>query len=226
MCVLTVLLTLAIGCGPIPQRLLNNLQVGYPDEGPQVWQPRSLIIILGGGLQVVAQTHGLQVPAMVNSRIVKGLELYLQCKRAGKACGLLISGGVTHHSEPAEAQVYAAVFEKLGVDRADLTLESKSLNTWQNAQFSAAWLQAHPQDQIVLVTSGVHVRRSLLYFAHFGVRVQGVRADYINAPPQLIPQAAYLFLTDIALHEYAGLVRYRVYNLLGWNVEAKRPGAL
>jgi uncharacterized SAM-binding protein YcdF (DUF218 family) len=49
------------------------------------------------------------------------------------------------------------------------------LNTWQNAQLCAAWLQSHPQDQIVLVTSGVHVRRSLLYFGHFGVRAMGVR---------------------------------------------------
>jgi hypothetical protein len=31
---------------------------------------------------------------------------------------------------------------------------------------------------------------------------------------------------DLALHEYTGLVRYRVYEMLGWNIKAQHPGAL
>ena len=224
--VLAVLLTLGICCGPVPALLLNDLEVGNPDEGPQSWQPRSVIIVLGGGIQQIPRTGALHVPPIINSRIVKGLELYLRCKRAGGACVLLISGGVTEVGRPPEAQVYAAVFAKLGVDPADLALEGNSVNTWQNAQFCAAWLQAHSQDQVVLVTSGVHVRRSLVYFAHFGIRAQGVRSDYIGTPLKPIPDSSYLFITDLALHEYAGLARYHLYNLLGWNIAAQRPGAL
>jgi hypothetical protein len=33
-------------------------------------------------------------------------------------------------------------------------------------------------------------------------------------------------LTDLVLHEYAGLWRTRIYNVLGWNVAAKAPRAI
>jgi hypothetical protein len=33
-------------------------------------------------------------------------------------------------------------------------------------------------------------------------------------------------VADLTLHEYAGLVRYRVYEMLGWNIKAQSPGAL
>src|SRR5262245_41143281 len=71
--VLTVLLMLSVGCGLLPGLMLRGLQVGYPDQGPQAWQARSAIIVLGGGIQQVGDTHALQVPALVNSRVVKGL---------------------------------------------------------------------------------------------------------------------------------------------------------
>jgi uncharacterized SAM-binding protein YcdF (DUF218 family) len=226
LCVLTVLLTLSVGCGLVPGQMLKRLQVDYPDEGPPAWQARSLIIVLGGGIQQVADGHALQIPSLVYARAGKGLELYLQCKRAGGACTLLISGGDTQHLGASEAQVYAGVLERLGVDPGDIATEGNSLNTWQNAQFCAAWLHEHPQDQVVLVTSGIHVRRSVLYFSHFGVRARGVRADYIAASLSWVPQAADFFLTDLAVHEYSGLARYHIYELFGWNIEARRRGAL
>jgi len=73
---------------------------------------------------------------------------------------------------------------------------------------------------VVLVTSGFHMRRSVLYFSHFGVHAQAVRSDYVGARLNPLPLAANFMALDIALHEYAGLWRYRIFNLLGWNIEA------
>jgi uncharacterized SAM-binding protein YcdF (DUF218 family) len=215
--VLAVVLTLTIGYGPVPTVLLKSLQSGYPDEPGQPWKPRAAIIVLSGGAQRVADTHALQVPAVVYGRVVKGLELYRQCKRGGGACVVVVSGGDPLKLGESEATVYAGVLERIGVDPADLIVEGKSLNTWQNAQLCAAWLAGHPQDEVMVVTSGVHVRRSILYFSHFGIHAQGVRADYVSALVQLLPQAYNFLLTDVALHEYAGLLRYHVYELLGLN---------
>jgi uncharacterized SAM-binding protein YcdF (DUF218 family) len=100
------------------------------------------------------------------------------------------------------------------------------MNTWQNAQFTAEILGGQQPDRVVLVTSGLHVRRSVLYFSHFGVHPLGVRADYGRARVSLLPQAANIMMADIAIHEYLGVLRYHVYNWLGWNVQAVRPGAL
>jgi uncharacterized SAM-binding protein YcdF (DUF218 family) len=221
-----VLLTLVIGYGAVPALMLRYLQADFSDTGPQLWQPRAAIVILGGGIQHVADAHELQVAPLAQGRILKGLELYRQCKQAGKVCVVVVSGGDPLKQGASEAHVYAAVLEKLGVDSAAIVVEGNSLNTWQNAQFCAAWLRTHPQDQVVLVTSGMHVRRSLLYFSRFGVAAQGVRADYVGALVSAVPQAYNFLVTDLALHEYAGVVRYHLYELLGWNVEARRPGAL
>jgi uncharacterized SAM-binding protein YcdF (DUF218 family) len=222
----TAVLFFAAGCGPLPDQLLQSLQAGYETEPKPAWQPRAAIIILGGGVQRVSGGAGVEVPLFAYGRIAKGLELYLQCKRAGKACALIVSGGDPTEVGVSEAKVYGDALLKWGVDPSDLVLEGRSLNTWQNAQYCAAWLDEHPEDQVVLVTSGFHLRRAVLYFEHFGVRVIPVRSDFESAGVHPWPLAQNFLLTDLALHEYAGLWRTRIYNVLGWNVAAKAPHAI
>jgi uncharacterized SAM-binding protein YcdF (DUF218 family) len=224
--VLGGILFFAVGCGPLPGALLRDLQTDFAADPVQAWQPRTAIIVLGGGAQPVAQTGAVEVPLTSYGRVLKGLEIYLQCKRIAKMCVIITSGGDPVRTGVSEARVYADELLKAGVDPADLVLEGRSLNTWQNAQFCAEWLERHPQDQVVLVTSGFHLRRSVLYFSHFGVHAQAVRADYVGAQLSPLPQASNFLALDLALHEYAGLWRYRIYNLLGWNVEARNPRAI
>jgi uncharacterized SAM-binding protein YcdF (DUF218 family) len=223
--VLGAILFFAVGCGPLPDALLKRLQAGFAPESLQAWQPRTAIIVLGGGAQRVADSAASEVPLSSNGRVLKGLELYLQCKHAGKACVVITSGGDPVQAGVSEAKVYGDVLLRAGVDPADLVLEGRSLNTWQNAQYCAAWLDEHPQDEVVLVTSGFHLRRAVLYFAHFGVRAVPVRADYVGGGISPLPQASRFLLMDLALHEYVGLWRYRIYNVLGWNIAAKTPRA-
>jgi uncharacterized SAM-binding protein YcdF (DUF218 family) len=224
--ILAGILLVAVGCGPLPAIALKNLQTGYAGEPVPSWQPKAAIVVLGGGMQIAADTHTEEVPAIVYGRIVKTLELYLQCKRNGKGCIVIVSGGDPRRSGVSEAKVYGAVLVKAGVDPADLLMEGRSLNTWQNAQFCAAWLNDHPQDQVILVTSGPHLRRSILYFAHFGVHAVPERGDYVGAALAPLPLSFNFVLMDVALHEYAGLVRYHVYEMLGLNIKAEHPGAL
>jgi uncharacterized SAM-binding protein YcdF (DUF218 family) len=133
--VLGGILFFAVGCGPLPDALLTRLQAGYPAEPLQAWQPRTAIIVLGGGAQRVTDSPAVEVRLQSYGRVLKGLELYLQCKHAGKACVVIASGGDPIEAGVSEAKVYG----------------------------------------------------------------------------------------DLALHEYAGLWRYRIYNLLGWNVAARAP---
>jgi uncharacterized SAM-binding protein YcdF (DUF218 family) len=224
--ILAGVLLVAVGCGPLPAITLKGLQAGYEAQPVPSWQPKAAIVVLGGGAQQVADTPAVEVPAFVYGRIVKTLELYLRCKRSGNACVVIVSGGDPLKLGASEAKVYGAMLVKVGVDPADLVIEGRSLNTWQNAQFCAAWLNDHPQDQVVLVTSGLHLRRSILYFSHFGIGALPARADYVGAALSPVPLAYNFLLMDLTLHEYAGLVRYRVYEMLGWNIEAQRPGAL
>jgi uncharacterized SAM-binding protein YcdF (DUF218 family) len=223
---LGAILFFAVGCGLVPAVALEDLQTGYVAEPVQPWQPRTAIVVLGAGTERVADTRAVEVLALAYGRVVKALELYLQCRHAGKVCRVIVSGGDPRGFGASEAKVYGAVLVRIGVDPTDLVLEGRSLNTWQNARFSAAWLNDHPQDEVLLVTSGLHLRRSILYFSHFGIRALPVRADYVAAVVSPFPQAYNFLLMDLALHEYTGLLRYRVYELLGWNIKAQHPGAV
>ena len=224
--VLAGILLVGVGCGPLPAVALKSLQTGYSGEPAHTWGPKAAIIVLGGGAEQVADTHTVEVLALAYGRIVKAVELYLECKRNGKACTVIVSGGDPRKSGASEAKVYGAVLVRIGVDPADLVMEGRSLNTWQNAQFCAAWLHDHPQDQVILVTSGLHLRRSVLYFSHFAVHALPARADYVGAMMSPVPLAYNFLVMDLTVHEYAGILRYHVYEMLGLNIEAGRPGSL
>lgn len=221
-----LILIVGIGCGPVAGALVQGLQAGYPAEPQTDWGGSSVIILLGGGTERVARGGPVETNVLAYGRLVKALELYLACKRQRGQCTILASGGDPRRNGISEAAVYGSQLRKLGVDPADILLEQRSLNTWQNAQFSARLLSQRPAERVFLVSSGIHLRRSLLYFAHFGVHATAVRADHVTAMLSPLPLAYNFLLADLALHEYAGILRYHVYELLGWNAAAKGAGAL
>jgi uncharacterized SAM-binding protein YcdF (DUF218 family) len=222
--ILALLLLLACGCGPVPVGLAERLQAGYSASTDVPWGERSVIILLGAGTGK-ARDHGEVDPAeFAYARILKAVELYGACKRHGASCTVLVSGGDPQKNGVTEAAIYAAVLRRAGVESADLVLDERSINTWQNAQFSKPLLDARHPDTEYLVTSGIHLHRAALYFARFGIHALPVRADYVQATYNPLPLTYNLLLTDVTLHEYIGIIRYYVYEKLGWNVASAGPG--
>ena len=221
--VIATVIFLFAGTGIAANLLLAKLQGGFQVHVDD-WGASNAIVVLGAGSELTEQ--GPELASFSYGRLIKAFELYRSCKSRSEDCRIISSGGDTRGHGKSEAELYAEALERLGAARADLIVEGRSMNTWQNAQFTAEILAAQQPDRVVLVTSGLHVRRSLLYFAHFGVRALGVRADYAHARLSVLPRAYSILLADLAIHEYLGMLRYHVYNWLGWNVEAVRPGAL
>jgi uncharacterized SAM-binding protein YcdF (DUF218 family) len=90
--------------------------------------------------------------------------LYRNCKSTGKQCLVLVSGGDPQHHGMAESTVYASVLSALGVSPQDIQAETLSRNTFENARYSRSLILAYDPQTLVLVTSGIHLRRSLIYF--------------------------------------------------------------
>jgi uncharacterized SAM-binding protein YcdF (DUF218 family) len=237
--VVAVALFFGVGCGPIPAFLLTDLQSGYSAAATVREAGATAIILLGNGTERVVATGGptsasppppapaaVEVAPLAYGRLVKAVELYRTCRLKNSHCTIVVTGGDPQHHGASEAAVYSARLQQLGVEPTDILTEGRSLNTWQNAQYTATVLSAHPADQVFLVTSGIHLRRSLLYFGHFGIRGQPVRADFVSAMLSPIPLSYNFLLADLAIHEYVGVLRYSVYQFMGWNVSAERPGSL
>lgn len=221
---LAVLLFLAAGCGPLSAWLLRGLQAPYAQRAAVAWTARNAIVLLGTG---TVRTPGGAVEPTVfaNGRIDEALALYRACKAGGNDCRLEVSGGDAWHTGEPEAVAYGDLLQRLGVPTGDLLLEPHSMNTWQNAQFSAPLLRNYGAQRVVLVSSATHLPRASLYFAHFGIKATPVRGDWLRARMGWWPQSWNFMVADLALHEYAGMLRYHVYNAMGWNIRATSPGA-
>ncbi|MGF6496005.1 uncharacterized SAM-binding protein YcdF (DUF218 family) [Luteibacter sp. 621] len=204
------------GCGPLTDALLDNLQSGFSPDVTH-WGQRNAIILLGAGT-VRAGSGSVEPSLYADGRILRSAELYRSCKATGADCKVEVSGGDAMHNGHAEADTYAITLDRLGVPREDMILESRSMNTFQNAQNSKPLLDAYRADKIVLVSSAIHLKRASLYFAHFGIRAEAVRGDYVRARYDWLPGTENLFFADFALHEYVGVWRYHFYNMMGWNV--------
>ncbi|HWZ47882.1 MAG TPA: YdcF family protein [Herbaspirillum sp.] len=222
--VITFVLFIAIGIGVLPRYLLTNLQ-SPPELAHISWGKKNAIILLGAGTEKIPDSSDIEVGSFAYGRLAKTAALYSFCRVVSEQCKVIVSGGDPQHHGAAEAVIYGAYLQELGVDKTDLLLEKCSKNTWQNAQFTAPLTtslfkqhNSYPGDNIVLVTSGIHMRRSLLYFSHFGINAQPARADYLSAKTTWFPLAYNFLVTDLALNEYVGLWRYQLYNQLGWNV--------
>jgi len=222
----SLVLFLAIGCGPVPAWLLDSLEKPFEVEPQIAWGARNAIVLLGAGTFRIGKT--VEPGVFSYPRLVEAAQLYQACRKAGAGtgadCKILVSGGdARHHGEP-EATVYRRELIALGIDAGDLLMEPKSMNTWQNAQFSRAVLAQYGPERTLLVSSAIHLRRSLLYFTHFGMTPIPVRADDLQATASPVPMAYNFALTDFALHEWIGIARYHVYNALGWNPARIHPG--
>ncbi|MEO8999219.1 MAG: YdcF family protein [Rhodanobacter sp.] len=224
--VLAVVLLLAVGCGPLPTWLLTRLQADVAADAPVAWGQRNAIVLLGAGTVRIGNGGPVEASLFAYGRISKTAALYRACRHSGNACKVEVSGGDARGLGQSEAAIYAGDLQQLGVDATDLLLEPRSMNTWQNAQFSGPLLKAYGADRVLLVSSGFHLRRGMLYFTRFGIRATPVRADYVSGVMSWWPQSYNFTMADLALHEYVGIARYRWYNAMGWNVQATRPGAL
>jgi uncharacterized SAM-binding protein YcdF (DUF218 family) len=207
---LTLVLFLTAACGPLPKF---------------AWTQRNAIVLLGVGTVRVAGTDRVEPLIFADGRIIEAYTLYRACKQTGGDCKLVVSGADAFRNGVSEAASYAPVLQSMGVDGADLMLESRSMNTWQNAQFVQSLLRAYQPQRTVLVTSAVHLNRARVFFAHFGMDPVPVRGDYVDVRSTWLPNAWNMELTDIALHEYIGMLTYHVYNIMGWNAPPSRNGA-
>ncbi len=219
---LAALLFLGVGCGQVPTWLLDDLQASYGAKPAQAWGQRNAIVVLGAGTDKIAATGGMEPGLTSYARLLEAATLQRACRGTGAECKIILSGGDSAHRGVSEAEVYRQPLLALGLAGDDVLIEPCGTTTWQHARFGSDVLQHFAADHVVLVSSGVHLRRSQLYFAHFGVDTSQVRAEYLCARKSLLPTPHNFTVTDEALHEYLDIARYHLRLATG---ELERPRA-
>ncbi len=194
--------------------LINFLQDQYPilqAEDFKVLKPNTAIVVLGAGNTVQAEyQYKKTVSDVALHRIHYGA--YLQGKTQFP---LILSGGKTNPNIAfSEAELMAEVLRE-NFNRKSDYLENQSLNTADESRLLKPVLKQKHWEQILLVTNAWHMPRSVYIFQCAGVRViPAPMGHYVYGPGYALisyfPNMDALAASSIAVHEYLGLIWYRL----------------
>jgi len=183
------------------------------------------IVVLGGSVRPQVPPRPWVEVSEEGDRTIYGARLYQQ----GKAPKVILSGGRIGWlgGGSPESEDMATLIKALGVPAEDILQDPASLNTYENAVNVKQILEANDMSRILLVTSALHMPRSLLIFQKLGIEAIAAPTDFWEPGPvetdamptaraliiKAIPDASNLESFTRALKEYIGIV---VYRLRGW----------
>ncbi|HEY3793787.1 MAG TPA: YdcF family protein [Bradyrhizobium sp.] len=208
------LLLLAIcGFSPLGNWLLYPLESRFPAWDAARGAPDG-VVVLGGSIDAdISAAHGVAVVHAAADRIIAAAALARRYPNAR----LIFTGGSANliSNDAREADYAAEIFERLGVPRERLTMERRSRNTEENAEFTKAIAAPKRGERWLLVTSAYHMPRSVGLFRKAGFAVEPYPVDWrIGGRADLLRFSAFavdgLQHTDLAVHEWIGLAAYRI----------------
>ncbi|MGB3298611.1 MAG: YdcF family protein [Phormidesmis sp.] len=223
------LLILFLTSNPIiAAKLVSTLEWRY--FPPKTMPTADAIVVLGGATEPALAPRPWVEVREQGDRILYGARLYNQ-RRAPK---LILSGGrvtwrggSSENAAPSEADDMKEFAMAMNVPASAIVLEGDSLNTRQNAVNVKKIMEAQSVKSILLVTSAMHMPRSVAIFKKLGINVIPAPTDYL-VPTELyesinttwqgrilsgLPDATAQANFTRALKEYVG---FAIYRLRGW----------
>jgi uncharacterized SAM-binding protein YcdF (DUF218 family) len=205
--------------------LARSLEWQYPSLGPV--KTVDLIVVLGGATEPQIAPRPMAEISGAGDRVIYAAKLYQDHPKAK----LLLSGGDVEfldQSESTPAADMADLLNLMGVPDSAMILQDRSQNTYEDALYSCEKIKAEGYKNVVLVTSAMHMPRSMKLFIKQGCTVLPAPTDYgitetawqqtwhpsfegfiIN----LVPSYSNLSQVSKAMKEYIGMF---AYHLKGW----------
>lgn len=182
--------------------LLSHLEGVRPPDAAAIKRAQAIVILGGSSYHGAPEYGGDTVGSATLQRLRYGARLARQT-----GLPVLVSGGAASGGSPLAPAMREALERDFGV--AAKWTESGSLDTRENALFSAQILKREKIDRVLLVTQASHMRRARKYFVAAGFEV--IPAPTVFSSPS--PSIAYDFLPNehginqsaAALHEWLGL---------------------
>jgi uncharacterized SAM-binding protein YcdF (DUF218 family) len=206
-----IVLLLVFGYSPVGNVLLLTLSDRFPAWQYDGHDPDG-IIILGGAIEAgISAARGAVETNDSAERVIAGLEL---ARRFPKARIVYSSGtGNLIVDRVAEAPIAGRLLETFGISPERIVLESNSRTTDENARFTRKLISPKPGERWLLVTSAYHMPRSIGVFRKAGFDVEAYPVDWrtrgwIDASMPFDRLSAGLASSDVAVHEWVGLIAY------------------
>lgn len=197
-------LLLVFSLGVVAQLMLRPLEHRYPP-----WTPDSspalaiddIVLLTAWSGDDTSLPAGVRLNDASASRVIMTAELWRRHPQAQ----VLVTG------EARVVRDMVATLQSLGVDASRLETETLSRTTAQSAVNCAPRLHGR---RFALVTSAGHLPRAMGSFRNLGLEPLPIPADY-RLPGRYsfrswLPSPKALAASDLAAHEYLGLVWYRM----------------
>jgi uncharacterized SAM-binding protein YcdF (DUF218 family) len=209
--------------------LANTLARGLEWQYPSLVsiQNVDLIVVLGGATEPEIAPRQLTEVNAAGDRILYAVKLYQEHPDAK----LLLSGGdidFLDQSNSSPAVDMAELMDLMGVPKSVLILQDQSQNTYEDALYSCEKIKAAGYKNVVLVTSAMHMPRSVQLFEKQGCTVLPAPTDYTITETawqktwhpsfeefiiNLMPSYSNMSQVTKSMKEYIGMFTYR---LKGW----------
>lgn len=162
---LGVILFLLFSTDPLPEYLLNKLENSYPgfELKNQDVTKIKFVVVLAGGYVPDTYPHPLsaQLSPFTIPRLIEGIKIH----RELPGTKIIFTGkGWTSKSE---AQAMKEMAISLGVKDEDIILDELSQNTYSHTIYLKEYVK---NAQFVLVTSAIHMPRSMGFFLKAGYK--------------------------------------------------------
>jgi uncharacterized SAM-binding protein YcdF (DUF218 family) len=205
--ILCLVLSTPIGAGLLTTWQEHRASAADACAAPQP----NVIVLLSGGMRRDARDANdfgvLNVSSL--QRTLTAAEL----ARRTPGAQLVISGGGHHGEGVAQSTLMAEVAQGFGVPADSIRAETEATTTWENATRIRAMQPALPA-RIWLVTSALHMPRSLIAFRAAGFEPCAYAGDYrsgpLDGPADFLPSAGAIANSDAVLHEWVGEIAYRL----------------
>ncbi|GIK96177.1 MAG: membrane protein [Alphaproteobacteria bacterium] len=208
---------------PVDSWLAMPLEARFPvaSELPEAVDG---VVVLGGGVYRPPMEE--LAGAQLNSAADRIAALVVLGQRYPAARLIYTGGDSSLFGDVREADLVEALLRRMGFDVGRVQFERNSRNTHENAVNTMALAAPKPDETWLLVTSAIHMPRAVGVFRAAGWNAIPVPVDIRNKQEfgllDLGPSlSGRLSGIDLALHEWAGLVAYRV---LGYS-DSLFPGA-
>jgi len=208
----TFLIVLLLHSGVVAQSLRYPLESRFaPLSDCRAAAPYDAIVVLMSGADLIGGLIPFPTPDLPSfRRIDEALRLYRYDPKP-----IIVSGGIGNPSRPqGENKVLCDYLVRWGVPAGDIIQEYKSRDTFESAVEVKRILERKGWRRYLLVTSAVHMPRSMLAFRAVAPEPIAAPGDFEVRPLSLDP--LYFFPREdaaessyAAIHEYLGLINYR-----------------
>lgn len=210
----TGILGLALaGWSPLGPALLTTLEDRFPKQ--DIPSAITGIVMLGGAVDIhITQARGSEAWNDQAERITAVAELANKFPFAR----IILSGGSGHPDAISESSIVKVALAAMGVPEVRIELETRSRNTCENASESVVTARPKTTEVWLLVTSASHMPRAIACFRAANFPVTPFPVDYHTRGNEDLRRmqesvAEGIAQTDLAAHEWTGLITYRLVGL-------------